>query len=292
MSTITSAQKIKLTNFLIIESGSTKCDWVFIHDNNQVTFQSLGINPITGAGLDQELSLDLIKELATIQTVYFYGAGANNLDAYNKMLDFFTLYVKQSFVLYIESDLLAACRAILGNEQGIVCILGTGSNSCYYDGEKMHTFTPSLGFLLSDEGSGNHIGKELLKSYFYNDMHESDKVLFFENYKITRDSVLTSLYKEPRVAAFLADFTTFLHVCSLDLKDRILSKVFNEFIAVRIKSIPNFSKFVIHFTGSVSYHFQKELQKALNENNCHMGIVLQKPIQNLIAFHKSRENVK
>jgi glucosamine kinase len=280
-----------LSNFLIIESGSTKCDWAFVSKENILYFQTPGINPITGAGLDQALEQNIIAELNQIDEIFFYGAGTNSDSAVISLNYFFQTQAGKSFKIDIQSDLLAAARALSGNEEGIIAILGTGSNSCFYSHGKIQSFTPSLGYLLSDEGSGNHIGKELLKAYFYNEMSESDKVLFFENYNITRESVLQSLYKEPKVAAYLAAFSPFLKVGSIELKTRILTKVFEDFVNIRIKNIPNFSKFAIHFTGSIAFHYKDELKNVLNNNGCEMGMVLASPLQKLIEYHKSRENV-
>jgi glucosamine kinase len=280
-----------LANFLIIESGSTKCDWAFVDDIDTTFFQTSGINPITGAGLDQILSNEILSSLSNTTKIFFYGAGTNSISAIDTLNQFFQNQTGKSFIIDIQSDLLASARALLNNEEGIVAILGTGSNSCFYTNDKIVTYTPSLGYLLSDEGSGNHIGKELLKAYFYNEMSENDKALFFENYNITRENTLQALYKDPKVAAYLAGFSRFLGVCSNELKTRILTKVFEEFVQVRIKNIPNFSKFAIHFTGSIAFHYKDELKEVLNNNGCVMGIVMASPLQKLIEYHKSRENV-
>jgi glucosamine kinase len=281
-----------LNNFLLIESGSTKCDWAFVSDQQINHLHTIGINPITGAGLDQPLNDDIAHKLNGIDVIYFYGAGTNNPSATSSLKSYFYQNIGRHFDIDIQSDLLGAARAMLGDDDGIAAILGTGSNTCYYDGIKIISYTPSLGYLLSDEGSGNHIGKELIKAYFYNKMSEADSQLFFENYNITRDSLLHSLYKEPRVAAYLASFSPFLHLCNPELKTRILTKVFDEFVQVRIKNICNFSKFAIHFTGSIAYHFQAELSEVLSRNGCIMGRVLQSPLQKLIEYHKSREDAK
>ncbi len=278
-----------MKNFLIIESGSTKSDWAFVSQDQVEQHSFLGINPATGAGLDQLLPTHIIEKLQSTNAVFFYGAGANTHKANASIQAFFNPYLLKSTSLSIESDILAASRASAGNEKGIICILGTGSNSCLYDGSQIIQQIPSLGYLMSDEGSGFHIGKEIVKAYFYGDMEDMDHQAFEKNYPITRASVLSEIYGGSRASAYLASFAPFLLECNKPLKNSILSKVFREFIEIRVKKYPNFSNFDIYFVGSIAAIFEDDLKAEMKSHKLEIKQIIKNPIQNLILYHKSRK---
>ncbi len=278
-----------MKRFVIIESGSTKADWAFVINNEVTKFETEGINLSTGAGMEQRLNNEIISLLNLVDKIFFYGAGANVPMAKLQFSNFISQYIKEHAIIAIESDMLAAARACAIDESAIICILGTGSNSCVYDGEKITDQIVSLGYLLSDEGSGNHIGKEVIKAYFYGEMEMADKVLFNEMFKVDRNSLLQSIYVDKRVSAFLATFALFLNKCSQELRNRILEKVFDEFVEIRIKKYTNYSKFDIHFVGSIASAFETELKKVLEKNDLIIKSVVKSPIQNLIKYHISRE---
>jgi glucosamine kinase len=276
-----------LKNFLIIDSGSTKSDWAFVSDDQVEQHSFLGINPATGAGLDQHLPSHIIEKLQTINAIYFYGAGTNTLKATALMEAYLRPHISISTSLSIDSDLLAAARACAGNEKGIICILGTGSNSCLYDGNQIIHQIPSLGYLMSDEGSGCHIGKEIVKAYFYGDMLEIDSQAFDHKYHLNREILLGEIYGGNRVSAYLASFAPFLLECSNQLKTNILTKVFHDFIELRVKKYTNFSNFDIYFVGSIAAVFEENLKAAMKAHNLEIKSIVKNPIQNLIFYHKS-----
>ncbi len=278
-----------MRNFLIIESGSTKSDWAFVDDNGTQLHSYTGINPITGIGLDQAMPDLFIDKLKGVNEIFFYGAGANVEKANNLLGQYFRPFISKDTTLTIESDMLAATRACAGYNKGIVCILGTGSNSCVYDGKNIVQQIPSLGYLMSDEGSGNHIGKEILKAYFYGSMSHDDAQIFDAKYQLDRANLLAEIYNGTKVSAYLASFAPFLLESSNQLKTNILNKVFNSFIEVRIKKYTNFSNFDIYFAGSIASVFETELKAALNQHELDIKQIVKNPIQNLILYHKSRE---
>jgi glucosamine kinase len=279
-----------LKKFLIIESGSTKADWAFVENEKVTIYTSQGINPTTGAGLDQVLVHEISNELANTYSIFFYGAGSNISAANAIIKNYLAQYIKPDVAITVESDTLAAARACAGNNKAIICILGTGSNSCIYDGHNITEQIVSLGYLLSDEGSGNNIGKEILKAYFYKQMNADDNRLFQNKYNLSREVLLNKLYKEDRVSAYLAEFSQFLNICTKELKISILTKVFNEFIEIRIKKYTDFINFDIYFVGSIAAAFENELKSIMKQHKLELKGVLKTPLQNLILYHKSRKD--
>lgn len=277
-------------SFLIIESGSTKADWAFVMPEETIHFQTTGINPAT-----TEINFDLLNQqvelLRKMDAVYFYGAGIVQDSNENKIKSYLHSF-NPNLKIEINTDLTAAIKSTAGDKKGIVCILGTGSHSCVYDGEKIIESIPSLGYLLSDEGSGNHIGKEILKSYFYNEMSSEDRDLFDLRYHLKRADVLEKIYKSPGVSAYLASFTIFLNDCSKSLRNNILSKCFEEFIRLRIKKYNEYANFDIYFVGSIAFYFQKELIETLSKHDLRAIEITERPMTKLINYHKNKLYVK
>jgi hypothetical protein len=276
-----------LKNYAIVESGSSKADWAIIVNNEEHLFTTRGINPITKSGLDQKLEVSIIQKMKDIEVVFFYGAGANNDQAYERLVSFFELNFGKKISLKIESDLMAAVKASLGRGAGIVAILGTGSNAAIFEDGNIIAQIPSLGYIVSDEGSGNHIGKILLKKYFSNQLSLEDKLLFETSFDLNRNHILEQLYGVNSPAAYLATFAKYLSKCSKQLKQNVLGIAFNEFIEIRIKSLPNFSKFDLHFVGSIADVFQEELQHVLTHHDLILKSVIDKPMNKLIEYHKN-----
>ena len=277
-------------NFLVIDSGSTKADWVFELEDLQFVFSTPGINATTGVGLDQVLEEAIKTHLRNTDVIYFYGAGANTSIAKLQIEFFFSPFISTKTCLHIFSDMMGAARACAGRQEAIVGILGTGSNSCLYNGDEITQSIPSLGYVVSDEGSGNHIGKEILRAYFYGQMNADDQALFELNYSPDRSQILHKLYKEGEVSAYLASYAPFMNKCSQTLKNAILDKVFGEFIEFRMKKYADFRKFDLFFVGSIAAAFEPELRKACEKEGLLIKEIVTKPIQNLVIYHKSREN--
>ncbi|MBK8699880.1 MAG: hypothetical protein IPN29_10230 [Saprospiraceae bacterium] len=273
---------------LVVDSGSTKADWIYTDGQEQLHFISPGINPSTGAGLNQQFSEGLQSCISRAKSIYFYAAGAFP-HSETKVYSLLAGLIRPNTSLEVQSDMMAAARACAGDRPAIIGILGTGSNSCVYDGVEIINQIPSLGYLLSDEGSGNHIGKELIRAYFYGEMAREDHQLFEEIFQVNRAIVIENLYAKDAVSAYLASFTPFLHKCSTSLKTNILFRVFGEFINTRIVKYPDFRMFDLYFAGSVAHAFEAELRACLLQEGIQIAGIITKPIEKLVLYHKSRE---
>lgn len=277
-------------NIVVADSGSTKADWIIFNSGRTQLVTTPGINPTTGSGLSQKLPEELAKGIATADHIYFYAAGGGGFMAFEKMATFFEDYLQNgAHKITIDSDMLGAARAASGAKPAIIGILGTGSNSCLYDGEKIVDQIPSLGYLLSDEGSGNHIGKLLIKSYFYREMEVADHAAFEDQFEIQREEVLKQLYLSGKPSSYLAAFSPFLKLCSKTLRNKILDKVFTEFIETRIIKYHDFSKFDLYFAGSIADVFHSELAEVCDRFDLKIAGIVRKPIESLLQYHLSRE---
>lgn len=280
---------------LIIDSGSTKSDLVWINDNTTpFSCQASGINPFYQSEEDITNSLsnccsDLYK-LSTSE-IFFYGAGCAFPDKCEIVRSaLHSLF--PSAIIEVHSDLLGAARSLLQNEAGVACILGTGSNSCAYDGKKIIQNVAPLGFILGDEGSGAVIGKrfigDLLKGDFPGGVPSDLKKEFFKSYQLSSQSIMNATYKEKFPNRFLANFTHFihrykdttycqnlLHACFYDFYQRNLSQY----------NLAPYNESKICFTGSVAFFFQKEIRDCLKNFNRSIGIIEKSPLNGLIKFH-------
>ena len=275
---------------IIVESGSTKADWIILHSNGEIEkVTTQGINPSTQEIL---MAIDgaLRQSIAAAIEIYFYGAGVSNNLAKDRIHQWLQSMGAKG-IINVQSDMMAACIACCNEKEGIVCILGTGSNSCAFDGEKIIDNIPSLGYILSDEGSGSHIGKEILRSYFYRQMTEDVKVNFEKHFHISKDDVIQAIYKDHLGSKYIASFASWLDKSNDQYQEKILFKVFNEFIEYRLLPLTRqFPNHPIHFVGSIAYHFQNHLVRSLNNYGLEASEILQKPIEKLIDFHQKNSN--
>lgn len=275
---------------LIADSGSTKCDWIAIDDNKQqFQFKTKGLNPSV---FDMETiqeriieNADLVALQNQIKIVYFYGAGCGTItprENLKKTLE--ALFTKAT--IHVKEDMYAAVYAVT-NQPAIVCILGTGSNSCYFDGAIIHSNIPSLGYTIMDEASGNHIGKQLLRDYFYKKMPEAVAAQFQETYDLNPDVIKQHLYKKDNPNTYLAEFAHF--VFSQDLKNpyfyNLVTRAFAEFVENHVLCFDNASELSIHFIGSIAHYGKNILEEVLLHNGLKLGKTLKKPIDGLIAYH-------
>jgi N-acetylglucosamine kinase-like BadF-type ATPase len=183
--------------------------------------------------------------------------------------------------------MISAVRACCGNMPGIVSILGTGSNTCHFDGEQTHQILPSMGYLIGDHGSGSYIGRKVLQDYFYKQMPDQVSRVFDVKYGLTRSSFLKALYNSTSQAQFLASFVLFLHEVEDPWKNKLLEKVFQEFINLHLLKTAKFNKLPLHFVGSIAYYFRNHLTKVLNDLDLQVGRIIKEPGMNLVNFHKN-----
>lgn len=276
----------------IVDGGSTKCDWVILESTGKVSqkTESIGFNPniISADLIPQEIEknphLFLIKN--QLDYVYFYGSGcgtAENALLVETQLQKVFPYAKVT----VKEDLTAAAYAAYKGKPAIVCILGTGSNSCYFDGKSVRRDLPSLGFLIGDEGSGSAIGKHLVRRFFMKKLPQDLHQEFVETYHLTIDDAIKNMYHNPRANAYLAEFNKF--VIQRKQHPYFQNMVFDEmknFFEYQVLPYEEAREAEINFIGSIAYYYEDVLRAAAAELNLTVGHIVQKPIESLVEFHQ------
>jgi N-acetylglucosamine kinase-like BadF-type ATPase len=278
-------------NLLIIDAGSSKADWFYLDELGGHPFQSSGFNPLTH--FRKDLADSIMRLIQNIEikkslSVHYYGAGVSAATE-PLIKEIFNQHFPQA-MLEVETDILGAARATCFKNPGLVCIAGTGSNACIYDGYKIVDQTNTLGYILGDEGSGSHLAKHLLRSYFYRKLPSHLVSLFLQDYpNFDRDSFLDRLYKAEMPNAYLASFTSFLGQHQQDpyIKSLILTS-FKSFIQCHILPFQNYDNLPVHFIGSIGFYFQNHWRQALSEYQLTPGSFIKKPIDGLVKYHSER----
>ncbi|MEQ9168347.1 MAG: N-acetylglucosamine kinase [Fulvivirga sp.] len=276
---------------LIADSGSTKTDWRHIKsDGSIVQYKTEGLNPYYES--EEKIATILKDSLGPqvsdeVDEIYFYGAGCssdNNRNAIKNGLG--KLFAKSQ--IEINHDLLGAARSLCGAEPGIVCILGTGSNSCMYNGVDIVDNVPSLGFILGDEGSGAWLGKRLLNEYFSKSMPADAQAKFETSFSLSREEVLSKVYQSHMPSRYLAAYSKFIFE---NINDPyfygIVKEGFELFYRKTVMNYENFDKVTVHFTGSVAYHYANILRKVATDLNIHLKNIVESPIAGLTLFHQN-----
>ena len=281
---------------LIADGGSTKADWIAINKDKNEEFRTrtLGLNPAVVP--EKELHnriinmFQLINIKEDVTEIHFYGAGCGT----PKPIEILKNVLESIFVnakVFIAEDMLAAVYAATGKEPAIVCILGTGSNSCYFNGENIEMLAPSLGYILMDEASGNYFGKKLLIDYYYNKMPKRIAEKFNEEFNLDADFIKKNLYREMNPNMYLASFAKFMFEFKEDKYiKKIIKKGFQEFFKYRILPYKKTAETPIYFIGSIAHYFRDILEKIAKKNNLIVTDVIQRPIDNLLAYHKKNIN--
>jgi glucosamine kinase len=276
---------------LIADSGGSKTDWRLIQKDGSIGQASApGFNPYYQPIEDlkrnvQEILLPKINE-DPVQKIFFYGAGVssvkNQLTIKSAFLEFFP-----EAQIEIGWDLLAAARALCGHEPGIACIMGTGSNSCLYDGEKIIANVANLGWILADEGSGANIGRKFLVDYLRKVMPEKLADQFHQRFPLSREEFLEKVYQQEKPSAFLASFAKFIFQ---HLDDRYCYKLiydsFAEFYENNVMKYDNYQNLKVHFTGSIAFYFSDILRQVANDKGITVKNILEGPIAGLTLFHQ------
>ncbi len=276
---------------LIADAGSTKTRWILVNNERMVIgkFESAGLNPTV---FDEETlsknvarNTELLNHAPYIKQIYFYGSGVDDKVANEKMSKVLSeMFDKAKIEIF--SDMLAAARATAGKEEGIVSILGTGSNSAYYDGEKVVKSNGYFGYILMDDASGNWFGKQLLRDYFFNKMPKQLKQQFKQAYQIDEKKIITNLYQKEQPNTYLAGFAPFMqeHYRSKYIKD-LLYKGFDIFVSQQLSSYKQYREVPLHFNGSIAYVFKKELLDVINDHQLKVGKIVKDPVEELINYH-------
>ncbi len=276
---------------LIADSGSTKTAWCLISGNQRVKdINTKGINPFyqTEEEIEAELKNTLCQEIGgenKINSVYFYGAGCADSQINNKLAKTLQQVLK-SDKAEVSSDMLGAARGIFKRQKGIACIMGTGSNSAYYDGNEIVKSIPAGGFIIGDEGSGAVLGKTLIADYIKNQMPENILAEFKKFYNGTYLDVVNHVYKQPFPNRWLANFTKFMYEKRED--DYIHNMIVNSFTLFfnrNIKQFDSWKDMEVGFVGSIAYYFEKELKEAAQKCEITVSEIYQNPIEGLIEYH-------
>ena len=272
-------------SILIADGGSTKIDWTIVSGISQKTFRSPGINPVLWdiGKIEQMLQEGLPHEiLSDVESVYFYGAGCLGRSA-EKMQEALMRVVAHDAEIEVESDLLGAARALFGNERGIACILGTGSNSALYDGKEIISNIHPLGYILGDEGSGASIGKHFLNALYKGRLPESLRKDFETETGLTYDDVIDHVYRQPMANKFLASLVIFVSKRRKECAE-LLNEEFDNFIEKDILPY-NHCELPIGIVGGVGYEFHEELKEIFLRHGLKLNKIVAKPMENLVDYH-------
>lgn len=276
---------------IIADGGSTKTNWCLLNkENKKVYFNTEGYNPyfIDSPGIIQSLRNNLPDNLDinSIEHVSFYGAGCSNAEK-NEVVASALRTVFTKAKVFVSHDLLAAARALLGNEPGFAAILGTGTNTCYYDGQEITLNIDSLGYMLGDEGSGSYIGRRLLRDYMRGSMPQELMDAFDRTYGYSHDEILDRIYKKPLPNRFLASFSKFLYDNNnvQPYARTVIKDSFTAFFRDLVSRYPDYQKYSFNCIGSVGYNFRDVLVEVSNEFGMKVGNVVRSPIDDLVQYH-------
>ena len=277
------------STILIADSGATKAEWCLLKDGKRKTVFTQGISPYF---LSTEQITDLLlKELKpkmkseAVDEIYYYGTGCanpKNAKSVRKALQNIFPEAKKE----VTHDLMAAARALCGRKKGIACILGTGSNSCYYDGKKIVKNSPGLGYILGDEGSGAYLGKKVIQYYLYGTFDDELRARFDADYTTNTTEILENVYKKPMPNRYLAGFCGFLaenrgHY----MIENIIEDGLNDFFFNHLCKYGETWTLPLSFAGSVAFGFQDVLKQLCNSYEFELGIIMKNPMEGLVKYH-------
>lgn len=280
---------------LVADSGSSKTDWLLKQPGHEArAFRTPGLNPyfLTEKEIVKILhdqAPDLVAFNADVKEIYFFGAGCSSPDRHEIVSNALSQIFTKAYIS-VDSDLLGSAYATCGHEKGLCCVLGTGSNISWFDGEDIHSGKHGLGFILGDEGSGTWFGKALITDFLYGLMPDDVYTLFNNTYQLTKEEVVKNVYQKPGANSYLASFSRFLNIIRKNPYGQdLLTKGLQEFIETNIKSYPQYQKHKCHFVGSIAFVFADELTALCKSQDIHIGKIIKQPINDLMAFILSRE---
>lgn len=277
---------------LIVDSGATKSDWIALDEKGNKLFmtQTLGLSPevLTRSVIEDRLAnnFELSKNKDVVSRLYFYGAGCGT-DRMKKFLkEIFNEFFPNAKTEVREDTYAAIYSTTKIGHQGIVCILGTGSNCSYYDGHQLFQKVTSLGYIPMDDGSGNYFGRKLIRDYYFHKMPQDLGMKFAKEYDLEADVIKENLYKQPNPNTYLATFARFM----IENKDHpyckgVIDKGFQQFINNYIMQFELATKVPVHFVGSIAHYLKDELTTILERNDLIVGVIRQRPIEGLVEFH-------
>jgi glucosamine kinase len=280
---------------LVADSGSSKTDWLLKQPGQEArAFRTPGLNPYFLTEKEivkilQDQAPELLAYDTDVTDIYFFGAGCSSPDRHEIVSNALSQVFTKAYIS-VDSDLLGSAFATCGHEKGLCCVLGTGSNISFFDGEEIHSGKHGLGFILGDEGSGTWFGKALITDFLYGLMPDDVHALFDNTYQLTKDEVIQNVYQKPGANSYLASFSRFLNVIRRKPYGKeLIKKGLQEFIDTNIKSFPQYHEYKCHFVGSIAFVFADELIALCEKQAIHIGKIIKQPINDLLAFILSRE---
>lgn len=283
---------------IIADGGSTKTNWCLLdEDGNKSYFNTEGYNPffVDSQYIVSSLSRDLPKDLPfdQIMEVNYYGAGVHNAEKGQIVVN----AIKQIFPnseIKVGHDLIASARALLGDKPGFAAILGTGTNTCIYDGEVITHNISSAAYILGDEGSGCYIGKKLLTDYVRGYMPEDVRQVFWDTYHLTPDDIMDTVYTRPLANRFCASFSKFVYDVSVNLEyvRNLVETSFDDFFRNLVSKYPDYQKYTFNCVGSVGYNFRNVLERKAKEYGMSVGKIVRSPIDDLVKYHFDKMKAK
>ena len=279
---------------LVADSGSTKTDWMIVDEKSPMhKYSTTGFNPYFH---DRSFIIDELKkntELLNlspqIKAIRFFGAGCSSPErnevVRKALAEFFT-----NAEIHVESDMVGAVLSTCGDEQGIVGILGTGSNSCFYDGGKIHKNNFGLGFIMGDEGGGSYFGRKLITHYLYGIMPENITKKFNEQFEMNKEIMIANVYNNPKANVWLASFAKiFVDNREDEWVKKIVRKGMEEFFELYVCSYPNFKEVNVHFVGSMAYYFDEIIRDIARERQVRLKKIVRHPINHLAEYFLSKK---
>ncbi len=275
---------------LVADSGSSKTDWLLALPQQETKlFKTAGLNPYFLSEKEiikvlQEQAADMIGYGKEIDEIYFFGAGCSSPDRHEIVSNAISHVFPKAFIS-VDSDLLGSAYATCGHDKGLCCVLGTGSNISFFDGEEIHAGKHGLGFILGDEGSGTWFGKQLITDFLYGNMPTDISAKFNEDYHLDRKTVIKNVYQKPAANSYLASFAKFLgEIRDTAYGKKVLRDGLMEFIDTNIKSYPQYNRYKCNFVGSIAYVFADELTGLCEECGVRIGKIIKHPINDLLHF--------
>lgn len=275
----------------VVESGSTKANWALVNEEGKIvsTYDTMGFNPFFHGSdfIAKQIrkNENLTATANTVNEVFFYGAGCSS-DHYKQIVVHGLMQVFDKASIHVDHDLVAAAYATYQGQPCISCIIGTGSNSCYFDGNALYEEVPALAYILGDEGSGSYLGKKLLADYLYKKLPEDIAADFEDTYILSKAIIFENVYSKPHANVYLAGFSPFVskhknhpHFHAMVLESLTL------FLQNHVCCYANYKEVPVHFVGSVAYHFSEILEEAAQKLNIRIGSIIKHPVEYLVSYH-------
>jgi len=274
---------------LIADGGGTKTEWRLIVGSSKKSFFTTGISPYYLS--TSEIKQILLKEFPSgvlkkqVDEIFYYGTGCKTKEKANLVAKALTAIFPKAKV-HVTHDLMGAAIATSGNQPGIVCILGTGSNSCVYNGKRMVNNSPGLGFILGDEGSGAYLGKKVIQHFLYGVFDEALQSSFVKEFKTSKEEILHKVYKEPFANRYLAGFTKFLSLHRGHyMVENIIEDGLRDFFDQHLQQYPKNTTYTFHFVGGVAYHFRDKIAELCRDYGFSLGKIMQQPMKGIVLYH-------